>query len=66
MIATVQCEIHKLDPALPFCSTPASVLAPMMPTKALTDSFDVHKETVDMQLQMKIMAEDCDKQNKEF
>ena len=66
MIATDQRETQKLDPVLPFCPTPANVAASVMTAKASTESFDVQKETMDMQLQMKSTGEDRNKQNKEF
>ena len=66
MIATAQCETQKPDHALPFCPTPISAAASERSIKASMESFDVQKETADMQLQMGSAGEDCDKQNKEF
>ena len=37
-----------------------------MTNKPLKESFDVYKEIVDKQLQMKITGEDRDMQNKDF
>ena len=54
MSAATQCETHKLDHALPFCPTLISAAASEGSIKALTESFDVQKETTDMQLQVQI------------
>ena len=40
-IVTAQCETQKLDPTLPFCSTPVSVAASEMTTKAVTEPLDI-------------------------
>ena len=66
MFAAAQCETQKLDHVLPFCPTPISAAASERSIKASMESFDVQKETADMQLQMGSAGEDCDKQNKEF
>jgi hypothetical protein len=59
MFVTSQRETQKLDPVLPFCSTPASVAASEITTKSGTESVDAVKaDTVDIQFQMQRAGEE--------